>query len=78
MRSDTRSAYVQWLYTGMANASKEGASEGAGGVNNLIAKIVTGTAAVVLLGTSGCGGDSGSGTTMSLSVGDTPVDGAEK
>lgn len=62
----------------MVNASKEGATKGAGRVDNSITKIVTGTAAVVLLGTSGCGGDSGSGTTMSLSVGDAPVDGAEK
>jgi len=46
-------------------------------VNSSTAKIVVGTAAVMLFGLSGCGGSGGSGS-MSLSVGDAPVDGAEK
>jgi hypothetical protein len=46
-------------------------------MRNVVAKRVAGTAAITLLGLAGCGG-SGSGTMMSLSVADTPVDGAEK
>jgi hypothetical protein len=46
-------------------------------MSNVVAKRVAGTAAVTLLGLAGCGG-SGSGTMMSLSVADAPVDGAEK
>ena len=44
---------------------------------NVVAKRVAGTAAITLLGLAGCGG-SGSGTMMSLSVADAPVDGAQK
>ena len=44
-------------------------------MNKLIARIAIGTAAVVLLGLTSCGGSDGSGT-MSLSVADAPVDGA--
>jgi len=40
-------------------------------------RIVAGATAFALLGISGCGGG-GSGTMMNLSVGDAPVDGAEK
>ena len=46
-------------------------------MSNVVATLVAGTAAVTLLGLAGCGG-SGSGTMMSLSVADAPVDGAEK
>jgi uncharacterized protein DUF4382 len=46
-------------------------------MRNVVAKRVAGTAAITLLGLAGCGG-SGSGTMMSLSVADAPVDGAEK
>lgn len=41
-------------------------------------KLVAGAAAAAFLGLTGCGGGGGSGTMMSLSVGDAPVDGAEK
>jgi len=47
-------------------------------MRNALAKIVTGTAAIAVLGLAGCGGSGGSGTMMSLSVADAPVDGAEK
>lgn len=44
-----------------------------------VARVVAGAAAAALLGLTGCGGGGGgSGTLMSLSVGDAPVDGAEK
>ena len=46
-------------------------------MRNVVAKLVAGTTAITLLGLAGCGG-SGSGTMMSLSVADAPVDGAEK
>ena len=46
-------------------------------MRNVVAKRVAGTAAITLFGLAGCGG-SGSGTMMSLSVADAPVDGAEK
>jgi len=46
-------------------------------VGGSIAKIISGTAAVVLVGLTACGGSDGS-STMSLSVGDAAVDGAEK
>jgi len=46
-------------------------------MSNVVAKLVAGTAAITLLGLAGCGG-SGSGTMMSLSVADAPVDGAQK
>lgn len=42
-----------------------------------VANFVAGTSAIALLGLAGCGGG-GSGTMMSLSVADAPVDGAEK
>ena len=44
-------------------------------MNNSIAKIVIGTATVMLFGLPGCGGGGGSGS-MSLSVAVAPVDGA--
>jgi hypothetical protein len=47
-------------------------------MNHCVTRLVAGTAASVLLGLTGCGGGGGSGTMMSLSVGDAPVDGAEK
>ncbi len=44
-----------------------------------VVKLVAGAAAIVSLGLTGCGGGGGgAGTMMSLSVGDAPVDGAEK
>jgi hypothetical protein len=46
-------------------------------VDNLMARIVIGAAAAVVAGLTGCGGSDSSGN-MSLSVGDAPVDGAEK
>jgi hypothetical protein len=46
-------------------------------VKNSIVKKVVGAATVMLFGLAGCGGSGGSGN-MSLSVGDAPVDGAEK
>jgi hypothetical protein len=46
-------------------------------MRNVVAKRVAGTTAITLLGLAGCGG-SGSGTMMSLSVADAPVDGAQK
>jgi Domain of unknown function (DUF4382) len=46
-------------------------------MRNVVAKRVAGTTAIALLGLAGCGG-SGSGTMMSLSVADAPVDGAQK
>ncbi len=46
-------------------------------MNNSIAKIIIATATVVLFGLAGCGGSDGSGS-MSLSVADAPVDGANK
>lgn len=47
-------------------------------VNNSIARILSGAAAVVLFGLAACGGGSGGSGSMSLSVGDAPVDSAEK
>jgi Domain of unknown function (DUF4382) len=47
-------------------------------VNEWTAKIVTGTVTVFVFGLASCGGNGGPGSTMSLSVGDAPVDGAEK
>jgi hypothetical protein len=58
-------------------AQRNEGAEGESGVDNSIAKVVTGAATVVLLAMAGCGGDGGSGS-MSLAVGDAPVDGAEK
>ncbi|HYL01449.1 MAG TPA: DUF4382 domain-containing protein [Steroidobacteraceae bacterium] len=46
-------------------------------LSHCLTRLVSGTAAVALLGLTGCGGG-GSGTMMRLSVGDAPVDGAEK
>jgi Domain of unknown function (DUF4382) len=46
-------------------------------MRNVVARLVAGTTAITVLGLAGCGG-SGSGTMMSLSVADAPVDGAEK
>lgn len=46
-------------------------------MRNALAGFVAGTAGIALLGLAGCGGG-GSGTMMSLSVADAPVDGAEK
>lgn len=46
-------------------------------MSNAIATFAAGTAAIALLGLSGCGGG-GSGTMMNLAVADAPVDGAEK
>lgn len=43
-----------------------------------IAKVLIGTAVVALLAMAGCGGGGGSGGMVNLSVGDAPVDGAEK
>lgn len=45
---------------------------------NFIARVVAGIAVLAFLGVAGCGGSGGSGSMMSLSVGDAPVDGAEK
>jgi hypothetical protein len=47
-------------------------------VNDPITRMVTGIATVVLLAVGGCGGDGGGSGSMSLSLGDAPVDGAEK
>jgi hypothetical protein len=57
----------------------EGSREptGGSGVSNSIANIVVGAVTVMLFGLASCGGSSGSGS-MSLSVADAPVDGAEK
>jgi hypothetical protein len=46
-------------------------------VDNSIAKTIVGATTVVLVGLAACGGSDSSGT-MSLSVADAPVDGAEK
>lgn len=46
-------------------------------MRNALTGFVAGTAGIGLLGLAGCGGG-GSGTMMSLSVADAPVDGAEK
>lgn len=46
-------------------------------MSSSIARLVVGTATIALLGLTSCGGSGGSGT-MSLSVADAPVDGAEK
>jgi hypothetical protein len=43
-----------------------------------IARIIRGTSVFVLLGLSACGGSDSTGASMSLSVGDAPIDGAEK
>jgi hypothetical protein len=47
-------------------------------VKNLSVKITIVAATVVLFGLPACGGSSGGSGNMSLSVGDAPVDGAEK
>jgi Domain of unknown function (DUF4382) len=48
-------------------------------VRNPIANLLSAVATVVLFGIAGCGGgSSNSGTMMSLSVADAPIDGAEK
>jgi hypothetical protein len=48
-------------------------------VRHSIVEMLSGIAAVAMLGLVGCGGGAGSGgTMMNLSVGDAPVDGAEK
>jgi len=47
-------------------------------VNNTVANIAIGTATVVVFGLAACGGSGGDSGSMSLSVGDAPVDGAEK
>lgn len=51
---------------------------GASGVNDALAKVLSGAATIVLLGMAGCGGGGSSSNMMSLSVADAPVDGAEK
>ncbi|HVH83467.1 MAG TPA: hypothetical protein VM713_04025, partial [Steroidobacteraceae bacterium] len=45
---------------------------------NFIARVVASISVLAFLGVAGCGGSGGSGSMMSLSVGDAPVDGAEK
>jgi hypothetical protein len=54
-----------------------GTPEGETCVRNSIANLNCSAGTVVLLRIAGCGGG-GSGNTMSLSVGDAPLDGAEK
>ena len=46
-------------------------------MSNSIVKMLVGLASVMLFGLAACGGSGGSGS-MNLSVGDAPVDGAEK
>jgi Domain of unknown function (DUF4382) len=46
-------------------------------MSNALSGFAVGTTAIALMGLAGCGGG-GSGTMMSLSVADAPVDGAEK
>lgn len=45
---------------------------------NFIARVVASISVLAFLSVAGCGGSGGSGSMMSLSVGDAPVDGAEK
>jgi Domain of unknown function (DUF4382) len=47
-------------------------------MSNSIARIIIGPATVVLFGLASCGGGNDGSGSMSLSVGDAPVDGAEK
>ena len=47
-------------------------------MNNSITKVVCGTAVVALSALAGCGGGGSGGNMMSLSVGDAPVDAAQK
>ncbi len=47
-------------------------------MNHCVTRLAAAAAASALLGLTGCGGGGGSGTLMNLSVGDAPVDGAEK
>jgi hypothetical protein len=61
----------------MANAIGQKCTGGSG-VNKSIGKILASTAACVPLAIVGCGGGGGSSNTMTLSVADAAVDGAEK